>query len=212
MFGGGAGTAPFTGTRTGNTTEVVTYSGSAPTSGNCANYDSDGNLVDAGIKCIGTLFAETATVTVANTGTETTFIGSGVGSLTLPANFWTAGKSVFIRLFGIHSTTGSPTIEFKVKLGGTTLLDSGALTTATGATNQSVKLDVEITCYTTGVSGTVWAQGTYVEGGNLVFSMASTSASTIDTTASAALNITVQWGTASPSNTVKSTNVVIKAE
>jgi hypothetical protein len=40
------------------------------------------------------LFAATADKTVANTTTETSLVGTGVGTLTLPANCLTAGRSV----------------------------------------------------------------------------------------------------------------------
>ncbi len=53
VFGGGAGTAPFVGTRTGSTTEVATYTGSAPTSTHCAQWDASGNLTDSGATCAG---------------------------------------------------------------------------------------------------------------------------------------------------------------
>lgn len=53
VFGGGAGSAPFSGTRTGNTTDVATYAGSAPTSTHCAQWDASGNLSDSGGTCAG---------------------------------------------------------------------------------------------------------------------------------------------------------------
>lgn len=50
VFGGGAGAAPVSGTRSGNTTEVVTTTG-AQTSGNCVTIDANGNHVAAGSAC-----------------------------------------------------------------------------------------------------------------------------------------------------------------
>ena len=50
VFGGGAGAAPFVGTRSGNTTQVATVSG-ALTSGDCIKVDASGNLVDYGSGC-----------------------------------------------------------------------------------------------------------------------------------------------------------------
>jgi len=47
VFGGGAGVCPSSGTRSGNTTEVVTGTGSK-TSGNYAKWDANGNAVDGG--------------------------------------------------------------------------------------------------------------------------------------------------------------------
>lgn len=50
VFGGGAGSAPIAGTRSGNTTEVVTTTGSQ-TSGNCVSIDANGNHIDSGVAC-----------------------------------------------------------------------------------------------------------------------------------------------------------------
>lgn len=50
VFGGGAGACPFVGTRSGNTTEVATFSG-ATTTNNCVKQDASGNLVDSGAPC-----------------------------------------------------------------------------------------------------------------------------------------------------------------
>lgn len=48
----GAGSGAMTwGSITGNTTEYVTYSGSAPTNNDCAAWNSSGNLVDTGSSC-----------------------------------------------------------------------------------------------------------------------------------------------------------------
>jgi len=49
VFGAG-GQAIASGTRTGNTTAVVTSTGSL-TSGNCAKWDANGNAVDSGLAC-----------------------------------------------------------------------------------------------------------------------------------------------------------------
>ncbi len=50
VFGGGAGAAPFTGTRTGNTTLVATSTGTQ-TSGRCVEIDANGNHIAAAFAC-----------------------------------------------------------------------------------------------------------------------------------------------------------------
>lgn len=52
ILGGGAGAAPFVGTVTGNTTKFATSTG-ALTSGDCAKWDVNGNIIDAGAACGG---------------------------------------------------------------------------------------------------------------------------------------------------------------
>jgi hypothetical protein len=50
VIGGGAGVAPSSGARSGNTTTFATTSGSL-TSGDCAKIDPNGNIVDQGAAC-----------------------------------------------------------------------------------------------------------------------------------------------------------------
>lgn len=50
VIGGGAGSAPTVGTRSGNTTTFATTTGSL-TSGNCVKFDASGNLADTGASC-----------------------------------------------------------------------------------------------------------------------------------------------------------------
>lgn len=55
VLGGGAGAAPISGTRQGNTTAYLTYSGSSPgAANNCAVFDGSGataNIKDSGVAC-----------------------------------------------------------------------------------------------------------------------------------------------------------------
>lgn len=53
VFGGGAGTAPFTGTRSGNTTEVATTTGTQG-NGDIVKIDANGNHIDSGVPCCST--------------------------------------------------------------------------------------------------------------------------------------------------------------
>ena len=156
------------------------------------------------------LFVQTNTVTVANTTSETTLSGSGVGSLVLPANFLITGRSLRVRGFGYHSSTGNPTITLKFKLGSIVV---GTITGTSGnGSNDGFEFDGILTCRTTGASGTVFVQGRYEElqnsglregGGN-------TSTTTIDTTASQTVSITAQWGTANAGNTISLTNFILE--
>ncbi len=50
VFGGGAGAAPIAGTRSGNTTKVVTTTGTL-TSGDCVKIDASGNFIAQGSAC-----------------------------------------------------------------------------------------------------------------------------------------------------------------
>lgn len=78
VIGGGAGLAPSSGARSGNTTTFGTTSGSL-TSGHCADFDASGNIADAGAAC------GTGTGTVTTTGSPAAHqpaIFSGSASIT----------------------------------------------------------------------------------------------------------------------------------
>lgn len=195
--------------------------GTAPTSPNAGDVWNDSTQKAlqaylAGIKqsMSGVLFTQTASQTVANTVTETTLFTTGIGSVTLPANFFAIGKDIRIRAKGYFSTTGNPNITFKAKYGSTALVDSGAFTAGAGVANHLWFVDVVITCRTTGGTGTVFSQGmgklfsahtTVAE-----FDMETAAAVTIDTTASTAIDLTVTWGTADAGNTITCTNVSVE--
>jgi len=155
-------------------------------------------------------FTQYQAVTVANSTTETTVIGTGEGSLTFQKNSMAVGKTYKVTVKGFYSNTGTPTLTAKVKAGSTVLLSSGAITTTTGASNRGFSLDAILTVYSLGASGTIQGQGEVVELGSAHTAMVATSAVTVDTTANQALNVTVQWGTASASNTITITNVVVE--
>lgn len=161
----------------------------------------------ARMSIVGTLFTQTADKTIANTVTETTLFGTGVtvgGGLTLPANFFVAGKTLKLHIHGYHSSTGNPNVTIKIKLGST------VVATATGVSGNGATdgffFDGEITCRTTGATGTVSAGGQYdeVHTSGLNLGIVQTGTTTIDTTASQVLDVTVTWGTADAGNTITS--------
>ena len=154
----------------------------------------------------GVIFTSTADATVANSTTETSVIGSGIGTKTLPANFFVAGKTVRIRVKGIFSTTGTPTVNVKAKLGSTLIVETTAIATSGTIANDEFEVEIYLTCRTTGATGTVIGSGKFrydnSTNAGLHIGMPATSATTIDTTASQVLDITWTWGAASASNTV----------
>jgi len=157
----------------------------------------------------GSLFSQTATVTVANTTTETTLIGAGEGSVTLPADFFIVGRSIKLYACGVHSSTGNPTITVRVKYGSTTI---GTITGTSGnGSNDTWTLQGIYTLRTAGSSGTLMGQSEFFEvhPNGLRVGTDATTTTTINTTASNALNITVQWGTASSGNTISATNLFL---
>ena len=158
-----------------------------------------------------TMFSQTTDKTVANTVTETTLIDGGVGNLTIQANSLKVGDTIRLALLGYHSGVSNPTIRVKVKTNSTVQLDTGAVGSA-NSTNELVQLNALLTVRSIGASGSIIGHGYYQELGAGIgnFPMVNTAAVTIDTTIDQVLDITVEWGTASASNTITSTNVLIE--
>ncbi len=158
----------------------------------------------------GPIFAQTASVTVANTS-NLTLVGAGQGSVTLPASFLSAGKSIKLHMLGVMSSTSAPTITLSVKVGSSILATTAAGASGNG-TNNVFEIELVITCRTTGVSGTIFAQGFYTEhyASGLIQDMPRTTAFTIDTTATNTLDVLAQWGTMAAGNTITATNFTIE--
>jgi hypothetical protein len=168
------------------------------------------NYFMAGIRHFlpGRLFTSTSSATVANTTTETSVVGSGVGSNVLPNNFLTAGKSLKIRAWGRLSSVSSATITMKVKFGSTVLCTTAAHTTH-NITNDSWYLESMITCRTTGSSGTVWANGRFYDTSDLIH-MGNTATITVNTTTTQTVTVSAQWNNASASNTISCDQFLIE--
>ncbi len=157
----------------------------------------------------GIIFTASAGATVGNTTTETSLIGTGIGSVALPASFYSAGKYLRIKAKGFISNTGTPTIRIRVKLGSTAILDTTATTMVTITGAMMFEIHAEILCRTTGASGSVIGQGVFIyysaAGTPNYISMVNTTTTTIDTTAGQVADVTAEWGTIDPSNTMTAT-------
>lgn len=213
VIGGGAGVAPTVGTRSGNTTAYVTTTGTQ-TSGDCVKIDASGNHIANGSACgsggVGTVgdppFTQTAAVTVTATS-ETTLLGAGRGTLTLPANWFTvAGSSLIVESWGRLTTTTVPgTQRIRLKFGSSVILDTGAYALVGSITNGVYHMRTLITARTVGASGTVIAESIWETTGTALIpneaKMLNTTTITIDTTATQVVDFTNLFDTASNSIT-----------
>lgn len=199
--------------------------------GNCSSVSNTGGVakltqagtgpvVDATLRTLTGLNAiflskkQTTVYTVSNSSTET--VNTDL-TITLPANFLKAGTTIFGKAYGVITTPGAgpATARLRVKYGGTggtTLLDSGAITPTVSLTNSPVELNYIITCISTGVSGTVEAQGITLLNpsgalsatvgpvarglGTAGTGIGNTAVITVDTTTSSDLILSFTWGTA----------------
>lgn len=153
------------------------------------------------------MWTQTADATHANSLTESTIIGTVVGTKSVGqfAALLLAGKTLRIRAAGFLSSTGNPTLAIRVKLGAVTVLSTGDVAQSGTPTNVGWSLDAIITCRTAGVSGTVHAQGMFQYGGTFM-PLVATAAVTVDTTIANVADITADWGTAVSGNSITSTH------
>lgn len=156
------------------------------------------------------LFTQTEDVTVANTVTETTLLGAGSGSVTIPANMLQVGTTLKIFLRGYVSTVaGSDDPDIRIYWDTVELFDTGFNTPASALTNAYIDAEVMLTCRSVGATGTVVVSGLFHVDQD-TYPVVNTSAVTIDTTADADIDITCEWDAADVANTVTAQIVTIE--
>jgi len=164
---------------------------------------------------------------VANSTTET-----GIWpNVTIPANYLQDGRTLRIRFFGKHSTTGTPTLTFRVRLGGvagTLIVASGAITCGSAVTNALFDGEALMTVRSNGSSGTIMgngvarvhsataptvgsATGAPGIGPMTAGGQTAPATATVDLTADQSLTISAQWSAASASNTLTGLNLIIES-
>lgn len=173
--------------------QVLTADGS----GGAAWEDASGGSGDVTL-----LFSQIADATVANTTTETTLVGPGRGNSQLAAGVLKVGSTVRVKLSGYLSDTGNPTMDIKVKVGGSEVCSTGAQNLDTSVSEADFHAEVLITCRSTGASGTVVASGLFEHDNGTSFGLTKTSATAVDTTGALDLDVTATWGAADAANTI----------
>jgi hypothetical protein len=157
----------------------------------------------------GGLFAQTGdSVPITNTTTETTMVNGGVGALYVPANNFRVGDSFIATIHGDISSLNNATIQIKIKANASVIADTGPITLLSTASNH-YDLSIYFTVRQIGVSGvaSLMTTGTFTYNKSSNNSperigIESLDVSNFDTTIDNVLDITAQWGAASPSNSI----------
>lgn len=154
------------------------------------------------------LFSQTlASSDVANTSDETSIVGSGIGSLIVPANSYAIGNSYVARLGGIISNLKNESITFRLKSMGIILLDTGILQLRE-STDQFWQLEINFIIRNVGGIGvaSMISYGTFYHIRNYLgqqsFAFNSINDTSFDTTILNTLDVTAEWQNASPSNSI----------
>jgi hypothetical protein len=156
-------------------------------------------------------FTQTQKITLTNTTTETSMVGSGTGSVLYPSEFFVIGKSIDLKAAGFISAKNGHTSTLRIYLGNIKLVES-TLTMPAALTDASYDLYFTLSCvgenliigqgYTRIMAG-VGQTTSYFR------PLRMTADATINASTSNLLNITYQWGTADTGDSVTSTNAIV---
>jgi len=207
---GSSGTSGTSGTT--GTSGTSGLNGSSGTSGSAGTSGSSGTSPVLPLPVVYGLFAQTANSTiVTNTTTESTLIGTGVGTLSVPANGFSVGDSFRAVFGGVMNAGNNETIRIKLKSGSVILLDSGLQNTGSSVIDDVWSLNVDFTIRQIGTAGvaSIVSLGSfhYTKTNNASvqgFGFNVVNNTTFNTTISNTLDVTVQWGSASTGNNIYS--------
>jgi len=157
------------------------------------------------------LYAQTTqSATLTNTTTETSIVGTGVGSLTIAANGYVVGDSYHAKIGGVISAQNNDTITIRIKKGSTVLATTGTLTLE-AVTNMAWECEIDFTVSAIGATGSMCTNGNFAYNRNtgslegFVFQ----DVETFDTTIANTLEITAEWGQAKTQDEIHSANFVL---
>ena len=162
------------------------------------------------------LYAQTSLGTkITETIVETSLIGSGVGTLSVPPNSFTIGDSFTVKMCGALSCANNETIHIRVRSNGIIIADAGIFQMKI-STNKYFELILDFTITKLGVAGVaeLFANGQYSYNQNANNNLDGTnfaliSNTTFNTTITNTLTITAQWGSANINNSIQSQNFVL---
>jgi hypothetical protein len=186
-------------------------------------YGDGSNIT--GLPTSGGLYAQTGDgLTITATTIETTLIGGGIGTLTIPANTFIPGDSYHLNISGAitgDTAIGNVNLRLKLKFG-TTVIVSRLFQVSNGLNNGWWALDLNVTVRSIGLPTIASISTTgFFDAGNITdgyaptdmtdFSLRNINNTTFDTTISNTFNITAEWITPTVGVTkrVYSTNFVL---
>lgn len=156
------------------------------------------------------LFTQTSDQTITATTTETTLLGTGLGSLIVPANGFEVGDTFQLRICGNISAHNNDNFKFNLKTGSIILATSGLITMPT-VTNKVFEFVADFCIRATGTTGVaeIVTNGSFTynkdssntfEGQNFI----STNNTTFSTIIGNTLNVTAQFSSNNANNLLTS--------
>ena len=156
------------------------------------------------------LFVQTSnSSSIEETITESSLIGTGTGTLEIPANIFQKGDAFKATLKGVISSHNGETLHIRVKtVSGVLLMDTEVMTLPS-CTDKFWNLDLDFIIRNTGTA----TEAEIASGGTFSFIKNSSTSyegicfnfinnTTFDTTVSNVLEITAEWGSTNPTNKI----------
>ena len=159
-------------------------------------------------------YAQTVQGPTINTIGEQSIIGSGVGSLSIPANGFVIGDSFHGKIGGLINATGGggrSEIIINIRSNGTILATTGSFD-LDNATNQGWEMELDFTIRSIGTTGIICTNGNFVytkDNNRSVFGYIFQDNKTINTTAISTLDVTVEWRVLNTGDDIYSANFVL---
>lgn len=148
-------------------------------------------------------YIATGRIEIGNTVAETSMVGTGIGNQTLPASIWKLGRVLRLNARGVISSTGTPTLRLRYKIGASLLLDIGPVTLpAMTAGNHGWDFSADLTMLQFPTNAVDVAVNGIMRIGGSTADLSSSVQSSVpmDASADALVDLTAQWGTAHASN------------
>ena len=161
------------------------------------------------------LYAQTSLGSIVTGIAEQSLIGSGVGTLTVPANAFKVGDSFTAKMCGNLNCANNETLHIRIKSDGLVIADAGVFNLNI-STNKHFELILDFTITKLGTFGVaeLFANGQFTYNKNANTNIDGVNFALIDntsfnTTIINTLNITAQWGSANVNNKIQSQNFVL---
>lgn len=117
-----------------------------------SSTDGSGGWAD---KSINVLYTSTADGSVGNTVTPTSIIGTGAGTLTIPANYLVAGSTIKVKSFGVFTNDAGNSIYFQTTLGGSNMGLTASNTIIGALSGQTYEIEYTISVRGTGTTAAI---------------------------------------------------------
>lgn len=160
------------------------------------------------------VYAQTIQGPTVSTAGEQSIVGTGVGSLSIPADGFIVGDSFHAKLGGLINAKGGGNrseIIINIKAGRNILATTGVFD-LDNATNQGWECELDFTITEIGAIGSICTNGNFAytkDNNRAVFGYIFQDVEAIDTTVSNTLDVTVEWNVLNSGDDIYSANFVL---